>query len=412
VRVFDHHTEEFARDWREIYTDLRRDCPVAHSDRHGGFYVLTRYADVKAALHDPRTFSCARAFDQLPGVKGGVTVPRNPFRLGMMEMDPPEATGYRRVLAPLFSAKAVREYLPRMTEIVAWSVDRVIESGRIDFVDDLANPVPALITLDYLGLPLENWADYARVLHRAVYREAGSARDLELLLADLTAAIKARRAAGPGGGDFVDTLLNADINGEPLSDEMVVEMVFTVLNGGIDTSTALIAHMFLHLEEHPDDRAALIADPSRIPGAVDEMVRHVTPGPGLARTVLKPVEIAGTRLEPGDRVLLAFGSANTDDEMFPDANRVDIGRENAAKHLSFGSGIHRCLGASLAPAEMTVLLEQVLARMPDYRIDVDAVRAYPKIPLVNGFIAVPATFTPGEPQLSGFASELPVSRSS
>lgn len=145
VEHFDHHTEYFAQHWRETYAAMRQRCPVAHSDEHGGFYVVTRYDDVKRVLQDPATFACRRDIEFDGHTTGGVTVPVNPVRMGFMEMDPPDSQSYRKVLAPRFSAKAIKEYRPRMAEIVTWMVDRVIESGRIDFVDDLANPLPALV---------------------------------------------------------------------------------------------------------------------------------------------------------------------------------------------------------------------------------------------------------------------------
>ncbi|MFC4948175.1 cytochrome P450 [Pseudonocardia sp. GCM10023141] len=405
---FDHHTEQFAEHWREQYADLRSRCPVARTPRHGGYTVLTRYDDIKRVLRDAETFACGRDLEFDGHRTGGVTVPINPVRMGMMEMDPPQSQAYRRVLAPRFSAKAIQEYLPRMAEIVSWTVDRVVESGRIDFVDDLANPLPTLVSLDYFGLPLDKWEDYATALHKAAYREKGSARAVGALLADLAGIVAERRRTAGDRGDIVDRLLTAEIEGVVMPDETVTEMLFMLLNGGIDTSTALIASMFDHLGEHPDERARLVADPSLIPTAVDEMLRYFTPGTGVARTVVRPVEIAGVPLRPGERVLLALGSANNDQDVFPEPNAVRLDRDNNGKHLAFGNGLHRCLGAFLARAEIILVLQEVLRRLPDYEIDAVAVRRYPTIPLINGYIAIPATFTPGERVLTGFDTRLPV----
>ncbi len=408
VEQFDHHSEHFAQNWQGIYRELRGSCPVAHTSAHGGFHVVTRYADVKRVMSDPETFACGRDLE-FDGVRtGGVTIPINPVQMGMMETDPPLSQAYRRPLANLFTAKAVASYEPRMAEIVTWTVDRVIESGRLDFVDDLANPLPAMVSLDYFGLPLEKWETYATVLHKAAYREKGSARAVGGLIEDVREIVAARRATAGERGDVVDRLLTVQVNGAPLTEEEVVNQVFMLLNGGIDTSTALIASMFLHLGQHPDERSALAADPSRIPNAVDEMLRYFTPGPGVARTVTAPVELGGVELKPGDRILLALGSANHDEDVFDEPGTVRLDRENAGKHLAFGHGLHRCLGAFLAPAEMRLLLEEVLRRMPDYEIDIDAVVHYPTIPLINGWIAMPATFTAGPRALSGFDAALPV----
>lgn len=408
MQQFDHHSETFAQNWREIYAEMRQKCPVAHSSEHGGFHIITKYEDVKRVLQDPQTFACGRELDFDGHVTGGVTVPVNPVRMGMMEMDPPHSQAFRRVLAPRFSAKAIKEYRPRMAEIVTWLMDRVIESGRIDFVDDLSNPLPALVSLDYFGLPMQRWEFYATTLHQAAYREKGSARAVGELMTDLHQIVQRRRATTGDHGDVVDLLLTADMDGSSLDDDTVTEMLFMLLNGGIDTSTALIANMFLYLGQRPQRRAELAGDFSLIPTAVDEMLRYFTPGTGVARTVMQPVRLGDVDLRPGDRVLLALGSANTDPDMFPEPQEIRLDRENNSKHLAFGNGIHRCLGAFLAPAEMTVLLEEVLRRMPEYTIDESSVTPYPTIPLVNGYIAMPATFPPGERVLTGFDDELPV----
>lgn len=299
MEQFDHHSEDFALHWREQYAELRAECPVAHSDAHGGFSVVTRYSDVKRVLQDPKTFACGRELDFGHGATGGVTVPVNPVRMGMMEMDPPDSQSYRRLLAPRFSAKAIKEYRPRMAEIVTWVVDRVIESGRIDFVDDLSNPLPALVSLDYFGLPLDRWELYATALHKAAYREKGSARAVGEMLADLKSVVERRRATAGERDDLVDRLLTGEVDGAPLTGEVVTEMLFMLLNGGIDTSTALIAGMFHYLGGHPEQRARLAADHDLIPAAVDEMLRYFTPGTGVARTVTESVELGGARLEPG-----------------------------------------------------------------------------------------------------------------
>lgn len=417
VEQFDHHSEYFAEHWREQYAEMRGTCPVAHTEAHGGYFVATRYEDVKRVLQDPATFACGRDLElEHPTAghvtTGGVTIPVNPVQMGMMETDPPRSLALRRILAARFSAKAIKEYRPRMAEITTWLVDRVIESGRIDFVDDLANPLPALVSLDYFGLALEKWEYYATVLHRAAYREKGSGRDVRILLDDLRSTVEQRAATlGDRDGapsDVVDRLLNAEIDGVPMGIDEAVNQLFMLLNGGIDTSTALIAAMFLHLDDHPEQRAALTADPALIPAAVDEMLRYFSPATALARTVVAPVELGGVVLAPGDRVLLGFGAANGDPEVFPEPDDVVLDRHNSGKHLAFGYGIHRCIGAFIAPAELIELLGEVLRRMPDYTIDRSTVVPYPTIPAVNGYIAMPATFTPGRRLLTGFDADLPV----
>lgn len=406
---FDQHTTEFAEHWREIYADLRQKCPVSHTDRHGGYWVVTRYDDVKSVLLDPETFASGRNLkigDHI--VSGGATIPSNAVRMGSMEMDQPQTGAYRKIIAPWLSRKAIDAYRPRMTEIVTWAVDKVIESGRIDFVDDLSNPVPALVSLDYFGFPLDKWEFYATTLHKAAYLEKGSGRAVAGMLADVRTTVVERRATAGQHEDLIDAILTAEIEGEPIDDDMAVELLFMLLNGGIDTSTALIAGMFHYLNTHHEERSALATDHTLIPQAVGEMLRYFTPGPGVARTVTRPVDLGGCHFEPGDRVFLALGSANNDPEIFPDPDRVRLDRDNEGRHLSFGFGVHRCLGSFLAPTELAVVLEEVLRRLPDYTIEEKNVVHYPTIPLVNGYIAMPATFTPGPRVLNGYDASLPV----
>jgi cytochrome P450 len=397
VLNFDHHSTEFAEDWREQYAELRAACPVARTEAFGGFTVLTRYDDVKRALLTPADFACGRDL-QIDGVEGsidgGVTIPTNPFRMGMMEMDPPTSLKFRKLLVPWFSVRSVEVNAAHIRDLVTWCLDRVIESGQMDIVDDLANPLPALVTLDLMGLPLENWEQYAQILHQAAYRAKGSAKQIAWLLTDLRAIVESRRETPAAVPTPLDALLVAEVDGERLSIDLVVELVFMLLNGGIDTSTALIAHIVRYLGAHPVAMAELRADPSLIPAAVDEFLRYFTPGTGLARTAIRDTTVGETEIKAGERVFLALGSANTDPAEFDRADTVDLSRD-ANRHLAFGAGVHRCVGSFLAPREIAIVLEELLRRAPDLTVDESGVEAYPSIPLVAGFKSMPARFSPG-----------------
>lgn len=403
---FDHHSESFARNWREQYRHLRAECPVAHSDHHGGFSVVSRYDDVLAVLRDSKSARSGRDMTSgRPAPDQGVTIPPNPFRMGIMEMDPPECTRYRRLLNPWFSRNTVDALVPRIRETVTWCIDRFVELGSFDVVDDLANPLPALVTLDVLGIPLDRWFRYARLTHEAVYRAKGSADGIRWMLGDVTGVV----AAGGAPGSLIEYLRSVDLDGEPLPEPLIVELAFMILNGGTDTTTALIAHLLLHLDRHQSDRDRLMAEPELIGPAVQELIRYYSPATGIARTVTAPLTLSGTKLEPGDRLLLALGSANNDERRFPDAERVIIDREPNL-HIAFGSGLHRCLGADLASTEMEVLLAEVLTRLGDYTIDQTGVAGYPSIPLVNGFSSMPATFAPGRRTLPPTGDDYPLLR--
>jgi cytochrome P450 len=216
--------------------------------------------------------------------------------------------------------------------MVTWCLDRVITAGRCDIVDDIANPLPALVTLDLMGLPLENSARYARALHGAAYREKGSARELAWLLGDLRQEIERRHGAGGAGGAVltpIDAMLAAEVDGEPLSVDLVVELVYMLVTGGIDTSTALIAHAIRHLSAHPDAAARLRANPDLIRGAVDEMLRYFSPGTGIARTAVRDTMVGGICIQAGERVFVGAGAANADPAVFEDPDTLDLGRDAA-----------------------------------------------------------------------------------
>jgi cytochrome P450 len=192
-----------------------------------------------------------------------------------------------------------------------------------------------------------------------------------------------------------------EVDGAKLSDETVIGMCNLIIAGGNDTTTSLLSNAFKYLSEHPDQKQWLIDDPSRIPYACEEFLRFYTPTQALARTVTTDVEIGGQHLKRGDRVLLSFASANRDPEVFDRPDEIVLDRW-PNKHQAFGLGLHRCLGSNLTRVEFTVVLEEVLRRMPDFVVDGDASHPYETIGIVNGWMDMPATFTPGPREGSDF----------
>jgi cytochrome P450 len=399
---FDHHSPEFAANWHTELEQMRHACPVARTDAHGSFVVVTKHADAQQVLRDFKAFASAR---DLHGdgwsSTGGVTIPTNQGRMGFMEMDPPESLKHRRIVNPWLSRNAVRDYRPRIAEVVNWCIDRVVQSGSIDVVDDLANPIPAIVTLDVLGIDLTDWQQYADAAHGAVFREPGSGQKLKWVGQNVRDVVD-RGGYEPDG--LIAAWKSARIDAEPLPDEMVYELVYMVINGGIDTTTSLIANAVIQIDRNPHIRERLIGDPSLIPAAVQELLRFCVPSTGVARTVTVPAEIGGCPVAPGERVLVVLASANFDEDVFDEPERVTIDRERNL-HLSFGTGGHRCVGAELATAELEVVLTELLRRLPDFAVDHVGVRPYPTMPLVNGYIAVPASFMAGSPERA--LTELP-----
>jgi cytochrome P450 len=394
-QAIDHHSAWFARDHLALYRRARVESPVLHSSCHGGFSLITRYADIRAVLRDATTFSSTRYVVGERRLGGGVAIPPNGVRIGMIEMDPPEAAELRNLLKPWFSVAAVEGASERIAEISRWLIDSLIMRGACDVVEDLAKPMASLLILDILGLPLDRWRAYGDVLHQAVAKSSGSIAGLHWLQSDLQRTVD-EEAYDPNG--LLKALSQAEVGGRPLGAEMSCELAMMLLFGGTDTTIAAICHAMLHLAEHPDDRRRLIESPALIGQAVDEVLRLYSPSTGVARTVTAPVEVLGVRFGTGDRVLCALNSGNRDEAMFAAAETFDMQRPKRP-HLAFGAGIHACLGQSLARADLRIFLAEILRRMPGFEIDLQRTRAYEAVPLVNGYAAMPMRFEPGSPSV-------------
>lgn len=364
---------------------------MLHSDAYGSFSILTRYADIHAVLRDTTTFSSGRFPAPDGRLGGGVAIPPNGMRIGMIEMDAPEATALRERLKPWFTISAVEAAAPRIAQISAWLIDTLIERGTCDVVADLARPMPSLLILDVLGLPLDRWPRYGTVLHEAVAKSSGSIDGLRWLAGDLRALVEGK-GYDPDG--LVAAMLRPEAGGAPLGVDLVCELAMMLLFGGTDTTIAAIGHAMRHLTEYPSDRRRLIEEPARISAFVEELLRLYSPSTGVARTVGAPAEVAGVRFIPGDRLLCAINSGNRDDAVFANGEAFDMDRPKRPQ-LAFGWGPHACLGQNLARADLRIFLSEILERMPDFQVDLANTRAYERIPLVNGHSVMPLHFTPG-----------------
>jgi cytochrome P450 len=396
----DHHSPTFAADPAGALRALRERCPVGWSPLYDGFWALTRYEDVNRVLGDAATFSSRH--DLEPGSPfRGVTIPPPPMRFIPVEMDPPEFLGYRRLLNPMFSPGAVDRLRASMTNFADWCIDQVIEGGEIDLVYDLASPVPAMVTLELLGLPPGDWQRYSTTFHDMASYPPGTPQLLDAfasaagITADLRALISRRRADPERvRRGAIDDLIDAEVDGAPIPDERLVDIVNLILAGGIDTTTGAAAGALVYLSAHPSHRQRLIDDPDLIETAAEEFVRWVTPTPVLARTATCPVDIGGQAIGGHERVMANLFAANRDPAAFVQPDDVVLDRA-PNRHASFGFGIHRCVGANLARAELQAMLARVLTRIPDFRVDETRAARYRTAGVQNGWITVPATFTPG-----------------
>lgn len=398
---FDHHTIEHSRLWPETYRKLREETPRAWSETYDGFWVATRLADIVGVAQQSDAFSAHKEIDPETGeATGGVSIPSSGAVRGIPnESDNPEWEGIRRFINRRFAPRAIEQRRAKAKQLTAALVDLVIEKGECDFVDDLTSPLPALVTMEIFGFPLDEWRKFADPFHTMVFTPlhdpafAETVRGLDYFRERVDEEIEIRRREPRD--DFLTLLATGTIDGEPLTYQQIRDLSFNILAGGVDTTTALVSNALIYLARNPADRQRLIDDPGLLPFACEEFIRFYSPIGALSRTAIKDTEVDGWKIKKGERVLMAFAGGNRDPEIFEDPDEVRIDRF-PNKHVGFGAGMHRCLGSFLARMMFQEMIGEVLRRMPDYRVDEDGLRHYPSISGVNGWITIPARFTPGE----------------
>ena len=409
---FDHHSAEFHRDRHARWADLRA-CPVAHNPRFGGFWVVSGYDDVATVARDADTYSSRHERDAEDGIDylGIAGIPRGPFipTAGIAEVEGGLHAALRRVLNPFLVPAAIDRLAPRMEATADWFLDRHIASGRIDLVLDYANPVPAVFTMDLVGLPAGNWHHYAELFHGTIahaprspeYRAAVA--NVPAMLAELAAEVADRRAQPRD--DLLTALLTLELEADTdgsgtatarrqLTDDELVSVLWNLIGGGLDTTTSLTSLALHHLDAHPDQRRRLVDEPELLGPATEEFLRYFSVNETLTRTVTCDAELGGQRLGRGDHLMLSWLSANRDARVFDRPDEVVLDRD-VNPHLAFGVGPHRCIGLHMARTMFQVLVRRVLARLPDYAVDREATQFYAGNPELNGVVRMPATFTPG-----------------
>jgi cytochrome P450 len=399
---FDRHTPEYRHRFEEITAEMHARCPVAWSETYDGHWVA---AGSEAVFEIARAANCVSndhdINNERRGYKG-ITIPTPPdmkTRGGFLEMDPPEQRHYRQALNPYLSPAAVNRWAPVVKELVRACLNEKIETGRIDFVDDLANVVPAVLTLAMMGFPLKNWSIYCDPVHASVYTPHDSpefprVREQQLAMyRDMFGQMmEIRENPRPG---LVNALLGATINGKTPDDMELLGVMGLIIGGGFDTTTALTAHALEWLGEHPAERERLSRErDALLNSATEEFLRFFTPAPGDGRTISADCELAGVRFREGERLWVSWAMANRDPSLFPNPNEIDLAR-TGNRHYSFGLGIHRCIGSNVARMVFKQMLTGVLDRMPDYRCDPAGTVHYETIGVIQGMQHLPATFTPG-----------------
>jgi cytochrome P450 len=399
---FDHHADEFNVDQAAASAEVRRRCPVAWNPRYGGFWFVTSYEAVSECARDAETFAHKYEPNAPDGIdyygELGIPRPEGQPALGIGEIDGPYHEALRRALAPFFSPRAVAKMLPFMKKSVDWFIDRRIGAGRMDLVLDFASPVPAVLTMKLMGLPCGNWKLYADLFHSTVafpensdeYR--GAIAEVPGMMADVLQSAAERRANPQD--DLTSFLVQFEFDGKRLSDAQLLDILWNLIAGGVDTTTSLTSLTLLHLATHPDLRRQLVTHPDLYPTATDEFLRYFSINRQLSRTVTRDTVLGGQQLRRNDRVLISWLAANHDEAEFEQPDEVILDRL-PNRHVAFGLGPHRCIGSHLARAMFEVMVKGVLDRIPDYQVDATGVDHYVGNPTMTGVSRLPATFRPG-----------------
>jgi len=391
--VYRHATPDtWASPWA-AYAALRDHDPVHHVPRSGGrdHYVLSRHADVLAAAVDTATYSSARGltteYDELERIGLADNLP-------LVMLDPPDHTAFRRLVSRGFTPRQVSTLEPLVRAFVVERLDRLRDEGGGDIVEALFKPLPTMVVAHYLGVPEQDRDAFDDWTHAIVSASSAGA------VAEATGAVAAmmgyfaelveRRRVEPGD-DTVSHLVAAGVGDDDRGVLSILAYVFAVVTGGNDTTTGMLGGSVQLLETDRDQRRLLLDDPVLVGDAVEELLRLTSPVQGLARTTTRDVELHGTTIPAGRKVLLLYGAANRDPRRYgADADELDV-RRRPTQILTFSQGSHHCLGAAAARLQARVALEELLAHCPDFTVDLDGV-AWAPGPYVRRPTTVP--FTP------------------
>src|SRR5437588_542050 len=366
---FDHTDSEWVADPYPIWDELRRTCPVAHSERYGGTWLPVRHEDIAAVAYDTEHFTSRSVV--VSEVRPGPDDPPAPVGLAPpITSDPPFHALARRLLLPAFSPKAIANLEPLTRDLCRELLDATAGRAELDAAVDYARHIPLRVIIGMLGFPQED-ADIFRKFIRMVLEDVDQSeeeRQEVIVGGEIDEYIDAQIAEHQKAprDDLTTFLLEAELDGNRLEPEHVRGTMVLLMIAGIDTTWSAIGASLWHLAQHPNDLRRMVTEPDLMPSAVEELLRAYAPVT-MARLVARDFELRGCPMKEGDWLLLPFPSANRDPELFPDADEVILDRaEN--RHAAFGLGIHRCIGSNLARMELRVALEEWLARYPAFEL--------------------------------------------
>jgi len=337
--------------------------PFFRSDEEPGYYVFTDQKWIFEVLQDPELFSSAAVMP---------TDPDPPHRLIPEQLDPPEHTKWRQLLAGYFAPRRIETMAEAQRSYCVELIERLSGAGGCDFVSDFARLFPTSIFLRLLGLPMADFEKFMEWEHKALHlsededpgRQIGAGAMLEFVMY-LTEFVAERRAAtGPAGDDIISAAVHWEIDGRGITDDELLNCLVLLFVAGLDTVANQLSYSLHHLATHAADRKRLVAEPTLTPIAVEELLRAY-PIVQPSRKATRDIDFHGCPIHAGDMIMLPLAAAGRDDAAYRDAKAVDFDRESS-RHLSFGAGPHRCLGSHLARQELKIVLEEWHRRIPDY----------------------------------------------
>jgi cytochrome P450 len=373
-----------------VFRRLREEAPLYRNEAYD-FYAVSRFEDVERGLVDRDTYISSRGAI-LELIHAGIEMPAGT----LIFEDPPIHTVHRSLLSRVFTPKKMEALEPKVREFCVRSLDPLVGAGGFDFVRDIGAEMPMRVIGMLLGIPEEDQEvirDHADAQLRTTPGKPMKYTQDRFVSGDVFADYVDWRAEHPSD-DLMTELLNAEFEDETgttrcLTRDEVLVYVNVVAGAGNETTTRLIGWAGNVLAAHPDQRRELVADPSLIPNAIEEILRYEPPAPHVARYVARDVEHYGQTVPEGSVMMFLVGAANRDDRRYPDGDRFDIHRD-VGQHLTFGRGIHFCLGAALARLEGRVALDEILKRFPEWDVDRDNARLAPTS-TVRGWETLPVT---------------------
>ena len=360
---FDHANPAISPALMEWGLRIQSESPIAHSEAHGGFWIASRYQDVVAIMRDTKTFICSKRITLPPQSSPVPVIP--------LESDEPDHSWYRSVLLPFLTQKAVLQYEPQIRRMVVEALQPIIERGAGDAVSDFAAKIPTRAMAMVFGFTDEDAYRFDSGFS-ALVDAAGSgdtARQyaaVDSFKSFLSEKLAEGRANNSGSG-LVSAILNHNVAGRTYTEDEQLGLMWSAAGGAIDTTKLAIGHLVRELGVDRVTRQKIIDDPALIPTAVEDSLRLNAPAFMTARYVATDVSIGGVEMKAGERVLLVYGWANRDQTAFGEPNQLKLNR-TPVRHLTFGHGIHLCVGMHLAKLELRIVLEELLTRVPNYEL--------------------------------------------